>query len=80
VGDALPAFIIIFPKKKSSLYPVIWSPPADEDIRAIAVGGDLVRVLDRLYPGLSDIESLLQEPERGLPKLELQIQRRMREQ
>jgi vacuolar-type H+-ATPase subunit C/Vma6 len=52
----------------------------DEDIRAIAVGGDLVRALDRLYPGLSDVETLLQEPEHGLPKLELQLQRRMRQQ
>jgi vacuolar-type H+-ATPase subunit C/Vma6 len=52
----------------------------DEDIRAIAVGGDLVRAMDRLYPGLSDIEILLQEPEHGLPKLELQLQRRMRQQ
>ncbi len=52
----------------------------DEDIRAIAVGGDIVRILDRLYPGLSDIETLLQQPERGLPKLELQLQRRMRRQ
>ena len=50
----------------------------DEDIRAIAVGGDIVRILDRLYPGLSDTETLLQEPERGLPKLELQLQRLMR--
>jgi len=52
----------------------------DEDIRSIAAGGDLVRALDRLYPGLGDIETLLQEPERGLPKLELQLQRRIRQQ
>ena len=52
----------------------------DEDIRTIAVGGDLVRVLDRLYPGLSDTDTLLEEPEHGLPKLELQIQRRIRKQ
>jgi vacuolar-type H+-ATPase subunit C/Vma6 len=52
----------------------------DEDIRAVAVGGDLVRALDRLYPGLTDTEALLLDPERGLPKLELQIQRRLRRQ
>jgi len=52
----------------------------DEDIRAVAVGGDLVQVLDRLYPGLNDIESLLEEPEHGLPKLELQLQRRIQRQ
>jgi hypothetical protein len=39
-----------------------------------------VRILDRLYPGLNDIETLLQEPEHGLPKLELQLQRRIRQQ
>jgi V/A-type H+-transporting ATPase subunit C len=52
----------------------------DEDIRAIAAGGEFVRILDRLYPGLSNIETLLEEPEQGLPKLELQLQRRMRRQ
>jgi V/A-type H+-transporting ATPase subunit C len=52
----------------------------DEDIRTIAAGGEFVRILDRLYPGLSDIESLVEEPEQGLPKLELQLQRRMRQQ
>jgi V/A-type H+-transporting ATPase subunit C len=52
----------------------------DEDIRTIAVGGDLVQVLDRFYPGISDIESLLDEPEHGLPKLELQLQRRIQRQ
>ena len=52
----------------------------DEDIRTIAAGGEFVRILDRLYPGLSDLERLLEEPEQGLPKLELQLQRRMRRQ
>lgn len=52
----------------------------DEDIRTIAVGGDIVKVLDRIYPGLSNLEALFQEPERGLPKLELQLQRRIRQQ
>ena len=41
---------------------------------------DLVRVLDRFYPGISDIESLMDEPEQGLPKLELQLQRRIQRQ
>lgn len=52
----------------------------DEDIRTVAVGGDLVHVLNRIYPGLNDTETLLQVPEQGLPKLELQIQRRLRQQ
>jgi len=49
----------------------------DEDIRAIAAGADIVRVVERLYPGLNEVENLLEEPERGLPKLELQLQRRL---
>jgi V/A-type H+-transporting ATPase subunit C len=52
----------------------------DEDIRSIAAGGDIVRILDRIYPGLSNVEALLQEPTSGLPKLELQIQQRIGQQ
>ena len=52
----------------------------DEDIRSIAAGGDIARILERVYPGLSNIEALLEEPARGLPKLELQIQQRIRQQ
>lgn len=52
----------------------------DEDIRTIAVGGDPIRVLERIFPGLANLEELFQEPERGLPKLELQLQRRLRRQ
>lgn len=52
----------------------------DEDIRSIAGGGDYARILEHVYPGLSNVEELLQEPEHGLPKLELQIQQRLAEQ
>jgi V/A-type H+-transporting ATPase subunit C len=52
----------------------------DEDIRAIAAGADAARIVERLYPGLRNVEALLQDPERGLPKLELELQRRMRQQ
>jgi len=52
----------------------------DEDIRTIAAGGDMLRILERIYPGLPDVEALLEQPERGLPKLELQLQRRLRAQ
>ena len=52
----------------------------DDDIRSIAAGGDIFRVLERYYPGLSNVESLLEEPSSGLPKLELQLQRRVRQQ
>lgn len=51
----------------------------DEDIRAIAAGADLARVVMRVYPGLKNVDELLQDPERGLPKLELQLQRWLRQ-
>lgn len=52
----------------------------DEDIRSIAGGGDYVRILEHVYPGLDNVETLLQDPEQGLPKLELQIQKRLAQQ
>jgi V/A-type H+-transporting ATPase subunit C len=52
----------------------------DEDIRAIAAGADAARFVERLYPGIHNVEALLLDPERGLPKLELEFQRRMRQQ
>jgi V/A-type H+-transporting ATPase subunit C len=52
----------------------------DEDIRAIAAGADIVRVVERLYPGLNDVDALLDDPEHGLPELELKLQRRLRQQ
>jgi V/A-type H+/Na+-transporting ATPase subunit C len=51
----------------------------DEDIRAIAAGTDIARVVEKVYPGLSHVDSLLEDPERGLPKLELQLQRRLKQ-
>ena len=47
----------------------------DEDIRAIAAGADITRIVMRLYPGSRNVDELLQDPEHGLPKLELQLQR-----
>lgn len=52
----------------------------DEDVRAIAAGADIARIVMRVYPGLMNVDNLLQDPERGLPKLELQLQRRIRQQ
>jgi V/A-type H+-transporting ATPase subunit C len=52
----------------------------DEEIRAIAAGADIARIVANIYPGLSDLENLLEEPEHGLPKLELQLQRRIKTQ
>jgi vacuolar-type H+-ATPase subunit C/Vma6 len=52
----------------------------DEDIRAIAAGADIARIVMRIYPGLRNVDGLLQDPERGLPKLELQLQRIIKQQ
>ena len=52
----------------------------DEDIRAIAAGADIARIVMRINPGLKNVDELLQDPERGLPKLDLQLQRRLRQQ
>ena len=51
----------------------------DEDIRAIAAGADMARIVQRLNPDLSEVEELLREPEKGLPRLELKLQRRLRQ-
>jgi V/A-type H+-transporting ATPase subunit C len=47
----------------------------DEDIRSIAAGADIPQVVARLYPDLPDPDVLLQEPRKGLPELEIQLQR-----
>jgi V/A-type H+-transporting ATPase subunit C len=46
----------------------------DEDIRAIAAGADIAEVVARIYPDLADVDALLQEPQSGLPELELRLQ------
>lgn len=47
----------------------------DEDIRAIAAGADIASVVSRIYPGLTEINSLLETPQSGLPLLEAKLQR-----
>jgi V/A-type H+-transporting ATPase subunit C len=47
----------------------------DTHIRAIAAGADIARILAQVFPDLTGVESLLQEPESGLPELELRLQR-----
>ena len=53
---------------------------SDEDIRAIAAGADISSIIMRLYPGLPDVNSLLEQPKRGLPILELEIKRYLAQQ
>jgi len=52
----------------------------DEDVRAIAAGVDIPSVVERVYPGLSDVAALLNEPRSGLPKLESQLKRHVMRQ
>jgi len=52
----------------------------DENIRAIAAGANIAGIVEGIYPGLDNIEGLLEQPESGLPKLELLLQRRLKQQ
>lgn len=52
----------------------------DEDVRAIAAGSDIAAVVESVYPGLSDVETLMSEPRSGLPQLEVLLKRRLMEQ
>jgi V/A-type H+-transporting ATPase subunit C len=52
----------------------------DEDLRAIAAGADITQVVVNIYPELTDVDALLQEPQSGLPKLELRLQRTLVEE
>jgi vacuolar-type H+-ATPase subunit C/Vma6 len=47
----------------------------DADIRAIAAGEDIVRVVSRIYPRMSNAASLLSDPRLGLPELEVRLLR-----
>jgi V/A-type H+-transporting ATPase subunit C len=52
----------------------------DEDVRAIAAGADLSLVVGRVFPGIPDLNALLDEPRAGLPKLEIELKRRLMQQ
>ena len=47
----------------------------DEDVRAIAAGSDISSVLHRIYPDLTDVAAMLEEPQSGLPLLEARLKR-----
>jgi vacuolar-type H+-ATPase subunit C/Vma6 len=49
----------------------------DTDIRAIAAGGDIASTVSRIYPGVPDVNALLEEPRSGLPKLEVLLKREL---
>jgi V/A-type H+/Na+-transporting ATPase subunit C len=52
----------------------------DSDIRAIAAGADVASVISRLYPGIPDVNALLENPQSGLPKLEVLLKREIMKQ
>jgi V/A-type H+-transporting ATPase subunit C len=52
----------------------------DEDVRAIAAGSDIAATVSRIYPGIPDVNSLLERPQSGLPKLEQQLKRQVMRQ
>jgi len=47
----------------------------DSDIRAIAAGADIASTISRLYPGIPDVNAMLEDPKTGLPKLEVMLKR-----
>jgi len=47
----------------------------DSDIRAIAAGADIASTITRLYPGISDVNVMLEDLKTGLPKLEVVLKR-----
>jgi V/A-type H+-transporting ATPase subunit C len=52
----------------------------DTHIRAIAAGADVAHTVAQVFPDVTDVASLLQEPRSGLPALELRLQRHVAEQ
>ena len=53
---------------------------SDENVRAIAAGTDIAHVVEKIYPHLDNVNSLVQSPQRGLPILEMLIQRLLADQ
>ncbi len=52
----------------------------DEDVRSIAAGADIATVVQRVYPGIPDLNALLEEPRSGLPQLEAQLKQSVMKQ
>ena len=52
----------------------------DQDIRSVAAGADIAALVERLYPAVEDVSSLLERPEQGLPRLEIELKRHVARQ
>jgi V/A-type H+/Na+-transporting ATPase subunit C len=47
----------------------------DEDIRAVAAGADIAQIVKRIFPDLTDVDSMLTDLRKGLIELEVQLNR-----
>jgi hypothetical protein len=52
----------------------------DSDIRAIAAGADPAPIISRSFPGIPDVNAVLENPESGLPRLEVLLKREIMKQ
>jgi V/A-type H+/Na+-transporting ATPase subunit C len=52
----------------------------DSDIRAIAAGADIASIIMRIFPGIPDVNALLENPQAGLPRLEVLLKREIMKQ
>jgi V/A-type H+-transporting ATPase subunit C len=52
----------------------------DDDVRAVAAGADLPLIVGRVFPGIPDLNALLENPRQGLPQLEVILSRRLMQQ
>jgi V/A-type H+/Na+-transporting ATPase subunit C len=52
----------------------------DDDIRSIAAGANIAQLVRRIYPRLTNVDALLEDPQGGLTRLELLLQREVVEQ
>jgi len=52
----------------------------DDDVRAIAAGTDPAGIISRIFPAITDVSSLLENPKAGLPKLEVELKRQVMRQ
>ena len=52
----------------------------DADLRAIAAGADIASVVSKIYPSIPDVNGLLQDPQSGLPKLEVLLKKELLKQ
>ncbi|MEW6402239.1 MAG: V-type ATPase subunit, partial [Chloroflexota bacterium] len=52
----------------------------DEDVRAVAAGADIAAIVSHVYPDIPDVNSMLEHPQSGLPRLEVHLKRQLMKQ